>query len=271
MVAAAVADIETQAVNVPEALEPITPVIVSEAAVAEAVPEAEVVAAPVPRAIADYADDELEAEPKVKDLLRRREQSIRDRATEAEKRRSDAALQQYVARGEYVDELNSAYLVDEQTGAVQTDRRKLGDVVGKLQGALATQTSAQAYNALNQMLPYENLPAETRERIRTAGPEWMASYLDAIAEHRAAQREPESRKQWEAEYTKTQAARAVVAQREAASAARVAAGPTPGLVGGALKTFASKRELDRAHMDGDITTAQLREWRDSGRYSALPF
>lgn len=274
MVAEAPAKIEVTEGNVAETLEIPAPAAVEPVVeAAEAAPQTEVPQPAPPRAIADYADDELEAEPKVKELLRRREQSIKDRATALERQRSDAALQQYVARGEYVDDLASAYTIEGAAGmeTIQADRKKLGDVVGKLQGALAAQTSAQAYSALNEMLPYEGLPAETRERIRTAGPEWMAAYIDAIADARAAEREPERRKQWEADYAKQQAAKAVVREREAASGARQTIGATTGLTGSAPKTFASRRELDRAHMDGEITTATAKEWRDSGRYADLPF
>lgn len=268
----AVAPIAEPEGNVADPLELVTPEVTTPVEdAAEAAAEAPVEAAPPPKSIADLSDEELENEPRVRERIRRTEQSIRDRAVAEEQRRADERLQQYMARGEYAEELASAYSLDQATGTVSADRRKLGDVVGRLQAALTTQTSGQAYAALNALLPFETLPAEARERIRLAGNGWMQSYIDAIADHRATEREPEKRKVWQAEYVKEQSARATAAERKAASDARQSAGPTSGITGGPPTSFASRREIDRAHMDGALTTAQVKEWRDSGRYAALPF
>src|SRR3989304_2459452 len=122
---AAVAEsIPAEAGNVPDASELITPEVIAPVpAEAEAAPTAQVEVPPQPRSIADLSDDELADDPKAKSITARREQSARDRAAHEAQVRADAELQQYVARGEYQDELDAAYVVDEQTGAVRVDRK----------------------------------------------------------------------------------------------------------------------------------------------------
>ena len=222
-----------------------------------------------PRGIADFSDDELAEEPKVKDLLRRREQSARDRTQAEADQRALAASQQYVARTEYVEEIASAFTVSED-GVVTPDRRRLNTVTEKIENGLTARVQNETYRALNDMLPHDGLTAAQQQQLRSAGPQWVAQYLDLIAEARAEQRLPGKRTEWEADYRKQQEARATVQARETASAARTTTGATP-VTGRAAVSYGSQRDIDRAHMNGDITTAQLKELRDSGQYAALEF
>ena len=62
---------------------------------------------------------------------------------------------------------------------------------------------------------------------------------------------------------------ATPAERTAARRQAAGAG-APGRSGSTV-TYKSQRELDRAVMDGVLSSQEARAWRDSGRYAALPF
>lgn len=227
------------------------------AAVAE--PVATETAAP-PRPLYERSEDEWPED--VRETIRRREQAATDRARAAEQRQADERLAGYVARGEYTDELATAYSVDAD-GNVQVDRSRVNDIVGRLQGGLAQRASAQAYQTLSQILPYADMGAEGRERVREAGDNWIAAYLTEIGTHLARTHEPEQKKQWEADYRRQQQERATVQQREQASAARVeSAAPTAGIVGaGPAGQIASMADADAAYDSGTLSHDQYIEQR----------
>lgn len=237
-----------------------------EAAVTE--PVATETAAPS-KPLYELPDDELPAD--ARELIRRREQAATDRARAAEQRQADERLAGYVARGEYTDELATAYSVDD-AGNVQVDRNRIQEIVGRVQGGLAQRASAQAYQELSAILPFDAMGAEGRERVREAGDNWIGAYLKEIGTHLANQSEPERRKAWEADFRKAEQARQTVAQREQASDARSQnRGATTGINGAAPSTYSTRREIDLAHMNGQISTRDYTEWRTSGRYAGLPF
>lgn len=261
--------------NIVEA--PEAPVVETEAPVespVEAVAaEAEAPERAATRPLYELPDDELPAD--ARELIRRREQAAHDRALAEANRQKDVELAGWVTNEGYTDELATAYSVD-ATGDVQVDRNHVRNTAGRMRAGFRNDAQAEMYQGLAAIVPFEELGAEGREQVRAAGDNWIPAYVQEAVKHLAAQNEaktePERRKAYEAEFRKAEQARQTVAQREQASDARTQnRGATTGINGAAPSTFSSKREIDRAHMNGDITTAQLREWRDSGRYSQLPF
>lgn len=232
-----------------------------------------------PDPFADLDEDALRNHPRVKDILARDGESIRQRSQREAGEQRARAERDWARKGEFVGDLTGllqrgARVGDDGSLQVDLDRKGLTEITGRLLN-VATMASVDALSAVvDASLPEGfTLTKEETDALREsyaafqADPgqarDFVSAQLDLFKRAAVADAEAEIRKDERAKARKEFAAEQEVAgRREADAANREGGGPTRvdgGAAGGPnIQTMA---DADGAYADGSIDLARYKGFR----------
>lgn len=256
---------------------PVTPVV------PDAPPTLDAGAQPVPPpASPDYSGltvEQLENIPAYQTAIQQREAAIREQAERQAQTQVTTQRQQWYQRGGYIRNLES-HLQDAVANQRAVDPNYVESVVDQMWLA----TSQEGYSAIDRVLQGV-LPGDMQitqadmqalDRVRSevlAGSKPLDALVSArwdqavksYAEHVLKPQLMTQLRQEQASQAQTNQMRANEEQR--AQTPQPTLG-VPGAAGGGA--FRSQQEVRQAHVDGRISDAEMRDWKNSGRLEALP-
>ena len=253
---------------------------------AEIAPESATIAAPetveapsLPD-LAGFSDDQLREHPAFKSLLSREQESARRRHEDEQSAALRTQRVQFMQSKGYSEQVKAA--ARNENGALVFDEEALEKAADDFYAGSQTYHMADLNTVVNERLgDYRVTPEEMRKFTEASkrfdqNPTKTAEFagvLFEIAEAAAVERaKPELRKEIEREvrHEFEQAAEAE-RRRQAGETRNGNSGPTRGLSGSPATSWSTQLEIDIAHVNGDLTTAQLRALRNSGEYGRLPY
>jgi hypothetical protein len=230
--------------------------------------------------LATQDEQTLSELPAVKDLIERREQSVRDATRDEAERASRRAEQQWFQRGGYKTDLQALATVSDD-GQVVFDAEGVDALSGRQFAAMQDLAREELSTVVSSRLGDASVPAARVDQLvgladrvhngQAQPEEFLHAQLDLLrdveVEQRLAEREKELRAELEAENAQS----AEVQQRRDAEAARAATTtPTHAIQGQSGTVYGSKAAVEAAHVRGEITDAEMAGLTRDGRFSSLP-
>jgi len=230
--------------------------------------------------LATQDEQTLSELPAVKDLIERREQSVRDATRDEAERASRRAEQKWFQQGGYKTDLQALATVSDD-GQVVFDAEGVDALSGRQFAAMQDLAREELSTVVSSRLGDASVPAARVDQLvgladrvhngQAQPEEFLHAQLDLLrdveVERRLAEREKELRAELEAE----RAQGAEVQQRRDAEAARAATStPTYAIQGQSGTVYGSKAAVEAAHVRGEITDAEMAGLFRDGRFSSLP-
>lgn len=260
--------------SIPEAAEATSPAEVVESAPAEGVesaPQTPVETATEPTPPPEPTAEQVRNSQAFKDALYQETQAIKDRSEAQAQKNLEGRQRQWLASGEYISALSQ--VVNPETGSIEIPKAQ--KLVDAIQIAADVEAGATAIDTLRSLMPADaTLTVADQNRIdraRSLEDKLKINYELAVNAGVAAKAQ-EIRKSALADARRELAAAQKTADLKAAELARgQQPAPTSGIPAGVNTAWASQAEIDTAHMEGRLSSAQVTQLRRNGTYSRLPY
>ena len=233
--------------------------------------------------LGDLDEDALSELGPVKDLLARREESMRRRTEVDSARQASQLRREELVGDEATKAIRQGFSVGD-AGELQIDDEAVaGGVAGIFAGSvdLAVRTLGGIVDeTVPKDFPIEREAAQDLQQALTAFEQnpttgagsLIRQYVSLSNRAAVAAAREEMRVEVEKDVRKDYEAKATVDERRRADDAQAASpGPTRGVQGTAGNAWSSQSQMDRAHRRDEITTSEYGQLVQDGTYDSLPY